>query len=382
MCGTDDDGGSGCNTTNVTITNVPPTVGAITTNGPKPENTAVAISGTITDPGWLDTLTATVNWGEPGGVAVPLSGSTENVAPDATFTYTNVSHTYGDDGVFTITVCGADDDGGSNCRSTTVTITNVNPTPTIDETGTINVNGTPVFFASVGVPVAFKGNATDPGSDDLTLRWNWDDGGSPIDASLLSLNNPAINPDPDPSPTINPRNVNFNQSKTFGLACAYDVEFSALDDDAGSATDTVKVIITGNRANHDKSAGFWAHEYEDASGDEISPITLACYLEISGFLSRVFNEIRNASTFSAALSVLNDGPTSARDRFDRVLLTNWLNFANGAFGYTQLMDTNFNGTPDTQFGVAMKNAETVRLNPAATTAQIDAQRKILQSFDS
>ena len=54
----------------------------------------------------------------------------------------------------------------------------------------------------------------------------------------------------------------------------------------------------------------------------------------------------------------------------------------GAFAYTELMDTNFNGTPDTQFGVAMKNAETVRLNPAATTAQIDAQRKILQSFDS
>ena len=79
-----------------------------------------------------------------------------------------------------------------------MTITNVNPTATINETGTVNVNGTPVFFAHLGVPIAFKGNATDPGSDDLTLRWNWDDGGSPIDASLLSLNNPAINPDPDP----------------------------------------------------------------------------------------------------------------------------------------------------------------------------------------
>ena len=70
------------------------------------------------------------------------------------------------------------------------------------------------------------------------------------------------------------------------------------------------MIITGNPANHDKSAGFWAHEYEDASGDEISPITLACYLEITGFLSRVFNEIRNAATFAAARSVLNDGPST------------------------------------------------------------------------
>ena len=81
-----------------------------------------------------------------------------------------------------------------------------------------------------------RATATDPGSDDLTLRWNWDDGGSPIDASLTSPNNPAIVPDPDPSPTINPRNVNFNQYHAFGLACAYDVEFSALDDDGGSAT--------------------------------------------------------------------------------------------------------------------------------------------------
>ena len=367
---------------NVTITNVPPTVPAIVTNGPKPENSAVTVSsGVITDPGWLDPLTATINWGD-GTPTVNLPGTLENVAPDATYTWNAINHTYGDDGTFTITICAADDDTTNNCNSTNVTITNVNPTATIDETGTINVNGTPVFFSHIGVPVAFKGNATDPGSDDLTLRWNWDDGGSPIDASLFSPNNPAIVPDPDPSPTINPRNVNFNQSKAFGLACAYDVEFSALDDDGGSATDTVKVIITGNPANHDKSAGFWAHEYEDASGDEISPITLACYLEITGFLSRVFNEIRNASTFAAAHSVLNDGPRHARDRFDRVLLTNWLNFANGAFEYTELMDTNFNNTPDTQFGVAMKNAETVRLNPASTTAQIDAQRKILQDFDS
>jgi hypothetical protein len=383
ICGTDDDGGSNCRDQNVVITNVRPTVGMIATTSPKNENTSVNVSGVITDPGWLDVLTATINWGEPGGSAVPLTGTPENVAPDATLAY-NVNHTYGDDGVFTVTVCAHDDDDPTNvCTTAQVTINNVNPTATIDETGTVNVNGTPVFFAHIGVPVAFKGNSTDPGSDDLTLRWNWDDGGPAIDASTLFLNNPAINPDPDPSPTINPRNVNDTKSHAFGLACAYDVEFSALDDDGGaSALDTVKVIITGSSANHDKSAGFWAHEYQSASGDEIDPITLSCYLEITGFLSQVFNEARNASTFPAARSVLNDGPNSARDRLDRDLLTNWLNFANGAWNYTQLMDTNFNGTPDTQFGVAMKNAETVRLNPASTTAQLDAQRKIMESFDN
>ncbi len=368
-----------CSTVNVA--NVAPTVKPISQNGPKPENTAITVNGVISDPGWLDTLTATIDWGEPGGSAVPLTGVTENVRPDATLTY-NVNHTYGDDGVFTVKICAADDDTTNNCNSTNVTITNVNPTAAINQTGTVLVNGTPVFFAHTGQPVTFKGTSTDPGSDDLTLRWNWDDGGTPIDESTLYLNDAAINPDPDPSPTINPRNVTDTKSHAFGLACAYDVQFSALDDDAGTAADTVKVIITGNPANHDKSAGYWAHEYQTASGDEISPITLACYLKITGFLSRVFNEVRDASTFAAAYKVLNDGPTGAKDRFDRVVLTNWLNFANGAFEYTELMDTDFNGRPDTQFGVAMKNAETVRLNPASTTAQIDAQRKILQSFDS
>jgi hypothetical protein len=381
VCGTDDDGGSACNTQNVTITNVAPTVNTITTTGPKPENTAIAISGTITDPGWLDTLTATVNWGD-GTATVALAGSTENVAPDATFTYSNVSHTYGDDGVFTIQVCGTDDDGGSSCNTQNVSITNVAPTATIDKTGATDVNGTPVIFAHVGQSVPLKGRSTDPGSDDLTLRWNWDDGGPTIDASTLFLNNPAINPDPDPSPTINPRDVTDNKSHAFGLACAYNVGFSALDDDAGSAADSVLVLITGDPANHDKSAGFWAHEYETAAGDEIDPATLTCYLKIAGILSRVFDEVRNASTFAAARSVLNDGPNGSKDRFDRVALTNWLNFANGAFEYDELMDTNANKVPDTKFGDAMKNAETVRLNPASTDAQIDAQRKILQSFDS
>ena len=33
--------------------------------------------------------------------------------------------------------------------------------------------------------------------------------------------------------------------------------------------------------------------------------------------------------------MLNDGPDTARDRFDRVVLANWLNFANGAFEYNE-----------------------------------------------
>ena len=57
----------------MTVTNVKPTVNPINQNGPKPEGSPVTISGAITDPGWLDSLTATVNWGDGSGT-VALSG--------------------------------------------------------------------------------------------------------------------------------------------------------------------------------------------------------------------------------------------------------------------------------------------------------------------
>jgi hypothetical protein len=384
ICAADDDTTNNCTTQNVTITNVPPTVPAIVTNGPKPENSAVTVSsGVITDPGWLDPLSATINWGD-GTATVALTGSVENVAPDATLTWTAINHTYGDDGTFTITICAADDDTTNNCNTKNVTITNVDPTATIDESGATNVNGTPVIFAHAGQPVTFKGNSTDPGSDDLTLRWNWDDGGPTVDASTLYLNNLAINPDPDPSPTINPRNVNDTKAHAFGQACTYNVGFSSLDDDGGTAADTVAVLITGNPANHDKSAGFWAHEYQSASGDEIDAVSLTCYLKITAFLSQVFNEVNDVSTFAQARKVVAaDYPTlTAKIRFDRVLLACWLNFANGAFEWNEPVDLDGNGTNETTFRLAMQAAEAVRLNPASTAAQIDAQRDKLQALDS
>ena len=101
ICAADDDTTNNCTTQNVTITNVAPTVPAIVTNGPKPENTAVTVSGTITDPGWLDVLSATINWGD-GTATAALAGSGENIRPTPR-SRNAVNHTYGDDGTFTIT---------------------------------------------------------------------------------------------------------------------------------------------------------------------------------------------------------------------------------------------------------------------------------------
>ena len=216
------------------------------------------------------------------------------------------------------------------------------------------VNGVPVVIAQAGDPVSLSGRSTDPGSDDLTLTWIWDDG-SP-DTSTLYLNDPAFNPDPDPSPTINPRDVTDTQSHAFA-ACLYDVGFRAEDDDSGvSATDTVKVLITGTSAER-FSAGYWQNVYRSRKSTPFTDEQLECYLEIATFVSNVFSEVRAASTIPQAFDVLKvGGKTTAEDQFDRQLLAALLNFANGDPDFDELIDTDGNGTGDTAFLQVMRTS--------------------------
>jgi hypothetical protein len=84
------------------------------------------------DPGLDDTHTVTVNWGDgspletpttfEAGAAVTLGGS----------------HTYADNGVFEVVVTVTDDDGGSATASFFVTVTNVAPTATLENSGPVD----------------------------------------------------------------------------------------------------------------------------------------------------------------------------------------------------------------------------------------------------
>ncbi len=158
-------------TTTVTVTNVAPSVSLATTS-PADENTSVNVSGTISDPGWLEALTGTIDWDD--GNVEAVTGVLENVRPDATLTF-DMSHTYGDNGDFSVQVCGFDDDT-STCETIDVTVDNVSPTAVIDESGTVMVNGTPTIVTHAGDPVTFEVRSLDPCSDDLTISSDWDDG--------------------------------------------------------------------------------------------------------------------------------------------------------------------------------------------------------------
>lgn len=375
---TDVGGQTAAASTTVTVANVAPTV-SLSAVAAVNENGAITLSGTISDPGWLDPLTATVNWDDGAG-ATSITGTLENGRPNATLTF-SLPHTYGDNGSFVVTVCGSDDDS-STCSSTTVTVNNVNPTAVIDDSAAQPFVGGPAILVSAGVPVNFSGTSVDPGSDDLILTWNWDDGAPVADVVTTYLNSPP-GTDPANSPQVNPRNVTDARSHAFGSACLYNVGFRSIDDDTGSNTDSILVLVVGN-ADQVRSAGYWYQQYQGGQARKSDAATLGCYLRLVGFVSSVFDEQRSASTLQTARNILagDNAATEARFRLDRQLLAAWLNFVSGSVGLQELIDTNGDRVGDTPFITIMQAAEVVRLNPAASAADLLRYKDILDAFNN
>jgi M6 family metalloprotease-like protein len=373
---TDSFGDSSIDSSTVTVENVEPVVDALSNSGPAAENTAVTIGGVVSDPGWLDTFTTvTVDWDDGAGPQ-PLPGVTENVRPNATYTFTGVAHTYGDDGIYSVVVCATDDDGATTdpCGVTSITITNFDPTAVIDLVGTVLINGVPTFVAHEGQVIPFSADSFDPGSDDRTTTWDWDDGAPAPDTTKVSLNNPAFDPDPDPSPTINPRTVTDDEPHAFGDACFYTVTFGARDDDGGSASDQVAVVIAGNESS-ERGAGYWQTQYRPRP-TALPEQRRLCYLEIVRFMSTVFSEQRLLNTVGQAFDVMamNGNGGSELEKLDRELLVAWLNFANGAYDLTETVRI---GNVTDTFANVVATAESVRLNPASTSKELQDQHNIL-----
>jgi PKD domain len=193
LCVTDAVGLTDEDTATVKVDNVAPTISA-SADTPKSENSSVTVFGTVTDPGWLDPLSGTISWGD-GSAVQALSGTLENGRPNATLTFSN-SHTYGDNGTWTVQVCAKDDDANP-CTSFSVSIGNTAPTATIDLSGAVTVNGTPTVIAHAGQAVAFSGRSTDPGSDDLTLDWAWATGLRERRRPRMSTHRTRIPPKPE-----------------------------------------------------------------------------------------------------------------------------------------------------------------------------------------
>ncbi|HLS46326.1 MAG TPA: M36 family metallopeptidase [Ornithinicoccus sp.] len=368
---TDEFGLTATDTSTVTVDNVAPVVTVDPITGID-EGGTVTVTGTVTDPGWLDPLTATIAF-DDGAAAVPLTGTMENARPNATLSF-SVDHQYGDNGAFTVQVCAADDDTTDNCGSAVATVDNVDPTAVIDMSGEQVYDGVSALIVEAGEDLTVPAGSTDPGSDDLTFDWAWGDGDTDSQTSLV--NPPAT--DPAKSPSVQPRDVDLSATHAYSDACAYTLTATVTDDDAGSAADTALVLITGN-ADVSKGHGWWLNQYRNKPPNNFTPAQLQCYLDIVGALSLVFDEETDASTRAKAERVLNNPAKSAAHViFDQMALGAWLNFANGSVKLATPVDTDGDLTADSTFGAAMLAAETVRVNPASTSAQIKAQKDIVE----
>jgi hypothetical protein len=113
----DNQGATGTNTTGITVNNVAPTVGTINI-APSPAhiNAPITASVSFTDPGVLDTHTATWNWGDGSspqtGTVTELNGSGS----------VSNAHTYTSFGTYTVTLTVTDKDSASASNTGTITV--------------------------------------------------------------------------------------------------------------------------------------------------------------------------------------------------------------------------------------------------------------------
>ena len=275
-------------------------------------------------------------------------------------------------------VCGFDYDT-STCQTAPATITNVKPTAAIDKTGATIVNGQAAFLAKAGQPVPFSGRSVDPGSDDLTLQWDWGDGAPSPDVTILCA---AAERGSVPEP-VDPAAGHLGRALAHVRRCLPVHRWLRLTGRRRRHRNRLRLRCDQRQRDGSTRCGVWQTNYK-LRPDCATGVGAHLLPPITGFMSKVFNEARDGSTIANVYHVLffvNGNGGSATQQLDRQLMTAWLNFANGAFTLNTLVDTDGNGTPDTAFGTAPANAEAVRLNPASTATQLQADKDLLERIN-
>lgn len=226
----------------ITVLNAPPEVTA-TTDQTLPEGSLLDLSGangapylaTFTDPGVNDTHSATVDWGD---------GHIEA----ADVTYLNGiglvagSHTYADNGTYTVVVTVLDGDGGVASDTLEVQVTNVAPqlNPISDQT--VN-EGSPLEIEDLGQfwDPGFDNplNTTGETEESFTYSIDWGDG-SPLDTGNATIDQMGT---PDGELTRG----SFNGSHIYADNGTYTVTVTLMDDDMGVATQRFQVVVNNVR---------------------------------------------------------------------------------------------------------------------------------------
>ena len=140
-----------------------------------------------------------------------------------------------------------DDDGGVGTDTLTVTVNNV--VPSISEIIVTPPNPeNPEFTLPTVHEPLFTASASDPGSDDLVFRWNWDD----ETENTTIFYNDGVGPDPPSSPWgTYPFSTTDGIGHIYSDPGTYTVTLTVEDDDGGVETATYAIkILSAEEAKH------------------------------------------------------------------------------------------------------------------------------------
>ncbi|MFX1511400.1 MAG: PKD domain-containing protein, partial [Promethearchaeota archaeon] len=216
---TDDDGSTNSISHLVTVLDLSPT--ADFTCLPEPVNEGTPLTFTDLSTSYPDAI---IGWEWDFGDGIGSS------------TAQNPMYTYGDNGLYTVSLIIIDDDGSTATYTATITVYNVAPIVCIEAITQLQEFALEDLTIIMLDTVYFNGSGTDPGSDDLTFIWDWGD------------NTPQlINNYPNNFPSVYPIEIKETVSHNYAEPGVYIVTLTVKDDDNDIGKDTVAITVLGPR---------------------------------------------------------------------------------------------------------------------------------------
>ena len=216
---TDDDLGVGTGVVSVAVLNVAPMVTVTSSADEIFEGSSYTGTLSFTDPGTLDTHTATIDYGD----GTPREGPNTVTVTDVV----QLSHLYVDDESVTVSVTVTDKDGGTDTGTASVTVRNVAPV--------VGAVTAPVVPVLIGTGVNVSASFTDVGIRDLhTATINWGDGVATTGTVAQGAGSGSV-----------------SGSKSYSSPGIYTVTVHVSDDDGGTGSAQFLYVVV-----YDPAGGF------------------------------------------------------------------------------------------------------------------------------